>query len=113
MAVGIQLTRCRMCIGVGTPTRIVDLLDTGTNGWNATLKIRLSRVDYHVLMTCPGALSSDNLERIVVDFSHIDQKKRGILDMRETQQAMMLLLNRSEFKARYEASSRRLELLFF
>jgi len=48
-----------------------------------------------------GALLSENLERILVDFSHIDQKKRGILDMKETQQPLMRLLNRGELKSRY------------
>ncbi|CAD6592940.1 MAG: hypothetical protein ASARMPRED_006854 [Alectoria sarmentosa] len=68
--------RTRIGIGVGTPSRIIDLLDS-------------------------GSLSSSSLERVVVDCSHIDQKKRGIFDMRETQEPLMELLNRSELKSRY------------
>lgn len=48
-----------------------------------------------------GALDSSNLERVIVDCSHIDQKKRGIFDMRETQQSLVQLLNRPELKGRY------------
>ena len=48
-----------------------------------------------------GALSITKLERVVIDATHIDLKKRGIFDMRETQEPLMLLLNRPELKARY------------
>ena len=48
-----------------------------------------------------GALSTAVLERLVIDCSHIDVKKRGIFDMRETQQPLIRLLNRSELKSRY------------
>ncbi|KAJ9641475.1 Protein cms1 [Coniosporium apollinis] len=80
--------KTRMGIGVGTPQRIIDLLDD-------------------------GALSSDNLKRIVIDASHIDQKKRGILDMKEIEVPLVQLLGREEFKKRYGAAEKRLELLFY
>ncbi len=60
-----------------------------------------------------GALSSTYLERILVDASHIDQKKRGILDMKETQIPLVQLLTRKELKGRYSESDAKVELLFF
>ena len=59
------------------------------------------------------ALSSSNLERVVVDCSYIDQKKRGIFDMREIQQPLMALLNRPELKSRYGDDSGKVRLLFY
>lgn len=49
----------------------------------------------------------------MVDGSHIDQKKRGILDMRETQQPLMALLNRSELKSRYGNIIGKVRLLIY
>lgn len=79
-----------MSLGVGTPQRMSDLLDD-------------------------GALSSDCLKTIVIDASHIDQKKRGILDMRETLLPLIKLLTRSELRKKYDASneSERVRLLFY
>jgi protein CMS1 len=57
-----------------------------------------------------GALSASSLERIVVDASHIDQKKRGIMDMKETQVPLVQLLACKDIK---EAAERKIELLFF
>ena len=57
-----------------------------------------------------GALSASKLERIVIDASHIDQKKRGIMDMKETQVPLVQLLSRKDIK---EASGGKVELLFF
>lgn len=78
----------RMGIGVGTPQRIADLFEG-------------------------GALNVDGLERILVDASHIDLKKRGILDMNETEPALIKLLSRKELKARYGLKDKKIELLFF
>ena len=83
-----SVKKTRMGIGVGTPKRISDLLDD-------------------------GALSAAKLERIVVDVSHIDQKKRGILDMKDLQPALMALLNRPDLKERYGAEKDGVELLFY
>lgn len=44
-----------------------------------------------------GALSTTNLKRVVIDVSYIDQKKRGILDMKELHEALLKLLLRKEF----------------
>lgn len=62
---------------------------------------------------CVGALAVDRLERIVVDASHIDQKKRGILEMKETQIPLTQWLNRGDFKERYAASANGIDLLFY
>ena len=43
------------------------------------------------------ALSTVNLKRVVVDVSYIDQKKRGILDMKEPHEPLIKLLLREEF----------------
>jgi len=43
-----------------------------------------------------GALSTANLKRVVVDVSYIDQKKRGILDMKDLHEAVIKLLLRKE-----------------
>ncbi|KAI9784725.1 MAG: hypothetical protein M1816_000728 [Peltula sp. TS41687] len=78
----------RIGIAVGTPARVSDLINA-------------------------GALLVDKLERVVVDSSYIDQKKRNIFDMRETFVPLMELLSRSELKVRYGASDDRLDLLFY
>jgi protein CMS1 len=64
-------------------------------------------------LTPPGALQIDRLERIVVDASHIDQKKRGILDMKETQVPLVVWLGQQEFRERYAAKSGGIQLLFY
>ncbi|EFW98781.1 hypothetical protein CMQ_4633 [Grosmannia clavigera kw1407] len=66
----------RTGIAVGTPARLIDLLDS-------------------------GALSLTHLKRIVVDASHIDQKKRGVLDMQDTALPVVRWLARPELRARY------------
>lgn len=67
-----------------------------------------------VKLTRPvGALKLDKLEQLVVDASHIDQKKRGIMDMKETMIPLARWLCRSEFKERYTDSERPLQLLFY
>jgi protein CMS1 len=73
------------------------------------LRVSFSRGE----LTNPGALSSKELQRIVIDASHIDQKKRGVLDMRDTLQPLVKLLSRKEFKERYGASGGKLELIFY
>lgn len=62
----------RIDFGVGTPDRLSALLDE-------------------------NALSTANLKRIVVDVSSIDQKKRGILDMKDLHEALLKFLLRKEF----------------
>jgi protein CMS1 len=43
------------------------------------------------------ALSIENLKRVVIDVSYIDQKKRGILDMKDLHEPVIKLLLRKEF----------------
>ncbi|KAI0967839.1 U3-containing 90S pre-ribosomal complex subunit-domain containing protein [Xylaria arbuscula] len=78
----------RTGVAVGTPVRLNDLVDSGT-------------------------LKLDKLERLVVDASHIDQKKRGIMDMKETMIPLARWLCRSECKERYIDPDRPLQLLFY
>jgi protein CMS1 len=80
--------KSRMGMGVGTPQRIIDLLED-------------------------GALKTDCIERIVIDASHIDTKKRGILDMKETQVPLVTLLTRADLKERFGTGEGKIELLFF
>lgn len=77
-----------MGIGVGTPQRVIDLLED-------------------------GALKVEGLERVVVDASHIDQKKRGVLDMKEVQVPLVKLLGREELRGRYGKGEGKVEFLFF
>jgi protein CMS1 len=60
-----------------------------------------------------GALQVDRLERIVVDASHIDQKKRGILEMKDTQVSLTNWLRQKEFWERYAAQNGGIQLLFY
>ncbi|KXX80878.1 Protein cms1 [Madurella mycetomatis] len=82
------LKKSRTGIAVGTPQRLIDLIEN-------------------------GALSLENLKRIVVDASHIDQKKRGILDMRETMMPLARLLSRAELKEKYTDTDHHIDLIFF
>ncbi|EED13915.1 conserved hypothetical protein [Talaromyces stipitatus ATCC 10500] len=82
------LERSRVSIGVGTPQRIIDLLESGT-------------------------LKTANLERIVIDGSHIDQKKRSIFDMKEVYAPLLKLLAREELKERYGAKDKDLKILVY
>ncbi|CAK7272723.1 Protein cms1 [Sporothrix epigloea] len=68
----------RTGLAVGTPARLMDLLEQ-------------------------GALSVEHLRRIVVDASHIDQKKRGVLDMQDTTLPVVRWLSRPELKSRYRS----------
>lgn len=78
----------RTGIAVGTPQRIIDLIND-------------------------GALRIDHLKRIVIDASHIDQKKRGILEMKETQVPLIKLLGLEELREKYFAETNKINLLFF
>ena len=62
----------RIDFGVGTPERLSALLDQ-------------------------QALSTANLKQVLIDCSYIDQKKRGILDMKELFEPLIKLLLRDEF----------------
>jgi protein CMS1 len=53
------------------------------------------------------------LERLVIDASHIDQKKRGVLDMKDITMPLSRWLAKKEFKERYAATEKPLQLLFY
>ncbi|KAF2752331.1 hypothetical protein M011DRAFT_435889 [Sporormia fimetaria CBS 119925] len=67
------LKKKKVDFGVGTPERLSALLDK-------------------------KALNTANLKRVVIDVSYIDQKKRGILDMKDLHEPLVKLLLRDEFK---------------
>ncbi|KAI5300084.1 ribosomal protein S15 [Ascosphaera pollenicola] len=67
----------RIGVGVGTPARIRDLAKT------------------------ENCLKLDHLERIVIDGSHLDQKKRSIFDMKEIFAPLLEFLTRPELIQRY------------
>ncbi|SPN99779.1 uncharacterized protein DNG_02632 [Cephalotrichum gorgonifer] len=82
------LRKTRTGIGVGTPARLIDLLER-------------------------EALSIAHLKRIVVDASHVDQKKRGVMDMKDTMMPLAQLLSRKELKDRYTSEEAPVELIFY
>ncbi|KAJ5766510.1 uncharacterized protein N7511_004126 [Penicillium nucicola] len=82
------LQRARSGICAGTPTRIADLIESGT-------------------------LKLDELERIVIDGSHIDQKQRGIFDMKDTHMPLLKLLTQPAVSKRYGASKKSVKILVF
>lgn len=98
------LKSSRTGIAVGTPARLKDLMDDGECyvGYRGTL-----------LILKLGALQTDRLERIVVDASHIDQKKRGVLQMKDTQVPLILWLNQNVLRERYTAKTGGIQLLFY
>lgn len=77
-----------MGIGVGTPARLSDLIESGT-------------------------LNLNELERVVVDGSYIDQKQRGIFDMKEMLFPLLQFLNRSELKACFDRDQKPARILVF
>jgi protein CMS1 len=100
------LKNTRTGMAVGTPTRLNDLMEEGT--WREISFAEKPSTERHL-----GALAVDKLERIIVDASHIDQKKRGVLEMRETLIPLTQWLNRKEFKDRYGQHGSGIDLLFY
>jgi protein CMS1 len=81
-----MVKKTRIGIGVGTPSRLMELLDE-------------------------KVLNTEGLMRVVVDFSRVDGKTRGILDQKETQEPFMKFLARPEIRAALEAE--RADLAFY
>lgn len=90
---------------MGTPSRILELLNIGMFDFILLYEIMLIRTK--------GALSFHDLQRVVVDCSYVDVKKRGIFDMIETQKPLLQLLNRFELKSRYNSTDGKIDLLFY
>ncbi|PLB52363.1 hypothetical protein P170DRAFT_402452 [Aspergillus steynii IBT 23096] len=82
------LERARVAIGAGTPARISDLIDS-------------------------GSLKLDELKTIIIDGSYVDQKQRGIFDMKETHLPLLQLLTKPELRERYGAKEKGIQLLVF
>lgn len=93
-----------MGIGVGTPARISDLIESGKTITMNALNISVDNV---------GTLKLGELERIIIDGSYIDQKQRGIFDMKETHFPLLQLLTRPELRACYERQEKPTQILVF
>jgi protein CMS1 len=78
--------RHRIGIGVGTPARIQDLIKA-------------------------EALKTSYLNRIVIDGSYVDQKKRSIFDMKEIFVPLLEFISHKTLKKRYEDGT--LQVLVF
>lgn len=84
----MYLTVPRIGIGIGTPQRLVDLLEK-------------------------DVLRTSNLKQIVVDGSHLDQKKRSIFDMKELLIPLVELLSKKAIKDRLEEEEKAAKVLVF
>ncbi|KAJ5116407.1 Protein CMS1 [Penicillium angulare] len=82
------LQRAQMGIGVGTPTRVSDLIESGD-------------------------LKLNELQRVVIDGSHIDQKQRGIFDMKDTHFPLLKLLTQPKLRERCDSKEKRVQILVF
>lgn len=49
----------------------------------------------------------------MVDASHIDQKKRGVLDMKDTMMPLAKLLTRPQLMERYDDEKKPVDLIFY
>ncbi|OAX80813.1 hypothetical protein ACJ72_04844 [Emergomyces africanus] len=80
--------KTRVGIGIGTPVRLNDLADS-------------------------GELSLARLKRIVIDGSYVDQKKRGIFDMKDLHLPLLRFLNRTDLRDRYTSDDNKVQILVF
>lgn len=66
-------------------------------------------------LTCSvsGELSLKQLQRIVIDGSYVDQKKRGIFDMKDLHLPLLQFLNRADLRDRYTSCESHVEILVF
>ncbi|KAK2743402.1 hypothetical protein FQN57_004867 [Myotisia sp. PD_48] len=83
-----SVEKTRIGIGIGTPVRLNDLVKS-------------------------KALKLDSLKRIVIDGSFIDQKKRGIFDMKDLHFPLLEFLNLPELCERYTSEEQQVQLLVF
>ncbi|OJD16897.1 hypothetical protein AJ78_02995 [Emergomyces pasteurianus Ep9510] len=80
--------KTRVGIGIGTPVRLNDLASS-------------------------GELSLTHLKRIVIDGSYVDQKNRGIFDMKDLHLPLLQFLNRTDLRDRYTSGDNRVQILVF
>lgn len=97
-----------MGFGVGTPVRLIDLIDSGKLKHNP-----LPHMRGNTNISTPGALKLTEVKRIVIDASHIDQKQRGIFDMKEIYLPLLKLLTKPELRERYGAKKAKIQILAF
>ncbi len=83
-----RLMPLRIGIGIGTPQRLLDLLEK-------------------------DVLKTQNLRRIVIDGSHLDQKKRSVFDMKELLVPLIKLLSTRPVKDRLDVEGRRAGVYIF
>ena len=83
-----RLMRLRIGIGIGTPQRLLDLLEK-------------------------DVLKTQNLRRIVIDGSHLDQKKRSVFDMKELLVPLVSLLSTRPVKDRLHVEEKRASVYVF
>lgn len=96
-------------IGVGTPARLMELID---NGKSCELEVE-KLCGWLANTATSGALSLDNLQRLIIDASHIDQKKRGVMDMKDTMMPLARFISRKDFKEKYADEEKPLALMFY
>jgi protein CMS1 len=84
----IHLTAHRIGFGIGTPQRLIDLLEK-------------------------DSIKTDNLKRIVIDGSHLDQKKRSIFDMKELLDPLIKLFSTEAIKSRNSMEVQHTRVLVF
>jgi protein CMS1 len=101
-----KLSKSRTPIVVGTPHRLLELMEKGIVEHAFPARSTDIRI---------GHLHTKAVKHIVLNASHIDQKKRGMLDMKEIFQPLTRLLARKEFKERYGESKEdaKVELLVY
>lgn len=51
--------------------------------------------------------------QVVVDASHVDQKKRGVMDSKDTMMPLARFLAKEQFKERYVDKKNALALFFY
>jgi hypothetical protein len=65
------------------------------------------------ILTGPGALSTQALRRVVLDTSHIDQKSKGILELKDTHVPLMRLLAMPALKGGYDKEEGGIQIIFY
>jgi protein CMS1 len=84
----VHLTISSIGIGIGTPQRLLDLLEK-------------------------DAMKTRDLKRIVIDGSHLDQKKRSIFDMKELLEPLLKLLSTHTISDTIQADDVRTRVFVF
>ncbi|KAI9795474.1 MAG: hypothetical protein M1833_007004 [Piccolia ochrophora] len=100
----------RIGIGVGTPSRLNDLVESSMS---TSHLLRLKVIYLYWLNLIAEALSLDALKRIIIDSSHMDVKSRSIFDIKDVYLPLITFLNRSGLKNRYGSTQDRVDILFY